>query len=256
MAEGLQEGLQRGENFVSDQRADFPEDRDNGLPRGHRRGIVEGYLSAEVELHLHLRVMLRDEFKDWCLVFECAKPGADEFAGLQVSDIKTIYLADPGDEGRETVLIQVVKVVKDGQELAVPSLVRLKALQGCVHPCWHPVLWADLVADPAVKSAGFGRNGELSRFLVGRGIGASDDNGQLVGEMVKSLPKVVGDITDKEWHSRIVRLLEDPDAADVLAGFDLALVNDQARFSLRPPLLGRTERIQMFERPVQLQSMA
>jgi hypothetical protein len=70
--------------------------------------------------------------------------------------------------------------------------------------------------------------------------------------VVEGLPEVVNHVADDQREDFVVRVGEDPHAQDVLMGLDLAFLNDQACVTFGPSLLGRVERIQVFERPVEL----
>lgn len=115
------------------------------------------------------------------------------------------------------------------------------------------VLWSDLVAKPSREIFGLGCDRELGRVLVGGRVAPLNDDGKGVGEVVEGLPEVVSNVPDQQGQEGVGRLFEDADAADVLAGFKLAFIDDQAGVTLGPPLLGGVQRIQIFERPLQLE---
>lgn len=255
----LQKGFEGGEDGVPDEIPNGREEWDDELPRGHRRSLVEGYRAAELELHVHLRTRQRLGLKDYCAVFTRAEPRADEVRDLAFSDVEAPNLPDARDQGRESVLVEVVETVQDAQQTLISSVVRLESLKGCVHAGWHPLLWSDLCAHGSTELGGRRGDRELSHLLVRGWVGARHHDCEPVGEVVEGMTEVVDHVADQEPEGAVVgvvRLLEDAEANDVVAGLKVTLSDDQAGVAFRPPLLGRVKRVQVFERPVQLQAVA
>jgi hypothetical protein len=173
-----------------------------------------------------------------------------------MAEIQVLNLADPCDEWGETMLIEVVEGVEGPEVYAVPSLVRLELLQSCVQAVRHPLLGTDLVSQPPGEFLGFGRDRELGRVPIRRRIDLMNGDGQAIREMVKGLAKTVGDLPGEQRNYGVVRFFKDPKTTGDYLGLRIALIDNQASVTLRPPLLGGVERIEMFERPVELQPMA
>ena len=165
---------------------------------------------------------------------------------MQFGDVN---LADDGsdrDERGEAVLIKVVEFVKNGEQLGIPSVVRLRPVERCPHNGRDLLRVADLGSQMIVRE----------RLVIDREAGggfverrlSADDHGEPVSQVVESLPKIVDAVAnsnDDLW----VRLHEGPIPERHFA-FRPTLFEDRGpRIKFQEILDAGLGRVKMFECP-------
>jgi hypothetical protein len=93
---------------------------------------------------------------------------------------------------------------------------------------------------------------ELGRRFVGGRIGAVDADREPIGDVVEAVPERVGDLADEQRKDRVGWLGVNVDSQALLASLRISLVDDAARFCIRPPVDCHIESVQVFHRPAEL----
>jgi hypothetical protein len=154
-------------------------------------------------------------------------------------------------------LVDTVKLVEHPEVMgavAIPSMVRLQVLDDCSGPRVDP---ANLPVKFTLGRRPRPKDRELRLGLHRRRQGAGVRDGKRVGEVIESAAEAVGDLSriERDAVRHFARKLH---PADVLTsfGFRIVIFPDSIGIGFEPGGDLRFERIQVFDRPIELLSVA
>lgn len=250
---GLQEWCERWQERVSHVRQRARQEREN-VCAVTWISRPESYDEQDVDIHVHVRIGSGRETQDYCAVFHRAHVGTLEAAAGERSDVQALHTPHGGEQGWEAVLVAVVKVLKDGKVRPLPSVVRLRVLQGCPHG-WRDFLGLpDLVGERVSEVFRAATDRKAGRCGVRRWV-ASDVHCEPVADVVKRGSQVVDALADRDVEINSGRRLKDADAKSILACLHITIRDQAAWVSFGPPVNERISRLQVLIRPAELRDV-
>lgn len=219
--------------------------------------FAELYAEGGGTLHIHFRVASAEGrvTRNHCATFNripedlnVLAAGVSREIGAKEGDL----FENAQSYMRKPVLVSVVEGAEYPQELAVPSIVRLQSLDSCLYS-WvdAPGYVLDFVQD---LIAFFGKDGErgVPRNATGQPFTPPGDGvveGEFVGKVVESRPKVMEEVTDNEppFVGRVPEIFG-PD--DVLAALEVRLGPNSVRAFFDPETDFGFQALQVLKRPL------